>query len=150
MLTQRVKRHYQGKLEDTRSLLDASLASEKSLKAELEQLRAGLPSREQFVELVHSYLEILLKTTDLIEEDTIYQELVLNLRVGDNAVSVIKLNPPYDLMVDLDKVVRGGPIGPPLEQVTRTLPTAIRQQRCATSFTISTRGNGSVVPAVVT
>lgn len=78
--------HYKGKLEDTRSLLDASLASEKSLKVELEQLKAGSPTREQFVELVHSYLEILLNTTDLIEEDTIYQELVFNLRVGDNAV----------------------------------------------------------------
>ena len=48
-----------------------------------------------------------MKTADLIEEDTIYQELVLNLRAGDNAVSVIKLNPPYNLLVDLDKVSLG-------------------------------------------
>lgn len=102
------KRHHAGKLEHHQSLLDANLASEKNLKAELAVLKQTLPTREQFVELVHSYLEILLKTTDLIEEDTIYQELVLNLRVRDNIVSVIKLNPPYDLMVDLEKVVRGG------------------------------------------
>ena len=42
-----------------------------------------------------------------MEEDAVYQELVLNLRAGDDAVSVIKLNPPYDLMVDLSKVSLG-------------------------------------------
>ena len=67
----------------------------------------GLPTRQQFVELVRSYLETLLNTTDLLEEDTVYQELVLNLRAGDDCVSVIKLNPPYDLLVDLDKVSLG-------------------------------------------
>lgn len=102
------KRHHNGKLEDYRSLIDATQASEKSLKTEIDRLKEALPTREQFVELIHSYLIILLDTTDLIEEDTIYQELVLNLRVRDNVVSVIKLNPPYDLMVDLEKVVRGG------------------------------------------
>lgn len=45
-------------------------------------------------------MEILLKSGDLMEFDTVYSELVLNLRVGDDAVSVIMLNPPYDLMVD--------------------------------------------------
>ena len=59
--------------------------------------------REQFVELVHSYLETLLNTIDLVEEDAVYQEVVLNLRVVDNSVSIIKLNPPYDMMVDLSK-----------------------------------------------
>ena len=43
----------------------------------------------------------------MIEEDTVYQELVLNLRAGDDVISVIKLNPPYDLLVDLDKVSLG-------------------------------------------
>jgi hypothetical protein len=33
------------------------------------------------------------------------------VRVRDNSVSVIKLNPPYDLMVDLDKVSAGGATG---------------------------------------
>ncbi len=37
----------------------------------------------------------------------VYREVVLNLRASDNSVSVIKLNPPYDLMVDLDKVSTG-------------------------------------------
>jgi hypothetical protein len=33
--------------------------------------------------------------------------MVLNLRSGSDVVSVIKLNPPYDLMVDLSKVSLG-------------------------------------------
>jgi hypothetical protein len=43
-----------------------------------------------------------INTTDVNEEGAVYTEMVLNLRVGDNTVSVIKLNPPYDMMVDLD------------------------------------------------
>lgn len=42
-----------------------------------------------------------------MEEDLVYREVVLNLRAGNDAVSVIKLNPPYDLMVDLEKVPFG-------------------------------------------
>lgn len=34
-------------------------------------------------------------------------ELVLNLRAGDDVISVIKLNPPYNLLVDLSKVSLG-------------------------------------------
>ncbi|MBH2007446.1 recombinase family protein [Candidatus Saccharibacteria bacterium] len=97
------KQHHKGKLEEYQNLINVHTASRENLKAELARLNDALPTREQFVELVHSYLETLLNTTDLIEEDAVYQEVVLNLRVGDNAVSVIKLNPPYDMMVDLDK-----------------------------------------------
>ena len=56
---------------------------------------------------MHSYLETVLKTTDLVEEDAVYQEVVSNLRVANNSVSVIKLNPPYNLMVDLSKISLG-------------------------------------------
>ena len=62
---------------------------------------------QEFVELVNPYLETIPSTTDIIEEDMIYNKLVLNLRAGDNAVSVIKLNPPYNLMVDLEKIPFG-------------------------------------------
>lgn len=41
--------------------------------------------------------------TDVVEEDLVYREVVLNLRANDNFISVIKLNPPYDLMVDLSE-----------------------------------------------
>lgn len=39
----------------------------------------------------------------MVEEDLVYREVVLNLRANDNFISVIKLNPPYDLMVDLSE-----------------------------------------------
>jgi len=93
---------HQGKLEQYQNLINARTSSIESLQKELSILNSALPTREQFVELIHSYLETVLNTTDLIEEDEVYKEVVSNLRVGDNAVSVIKLNPPYDMMVDLD------------------------------------------------
>lgn len=60
-----------------------------------------------FYELINSYLLRLLKTTDLMEQDAICNELVSNLRAGDNCVSVIKLNPPYDLLADLPEILSG-------------------------------------------
>lgn len=77
------------------------------LEKELEKLRQDLPTRKEFVELVQSYLLILRTTRDLVEEDEVYKEMVLNLRVRDDSSPVIKLNPPYDLMVDLSKIVSG-------------------------------------------
>ena len=74
-----------------------------SLQKELDDLRQALPTCEEFVELVHSYLKTILETSDLIEEDAVYREVVSNLRARDNSISVIKLNPPYDMMVDLNK-----------------------------------------------
>lgn len=82
-------------------------ASAEKLRKELDELKRELPTRKEFVELVQSYLLILRKTRDLVEEDEVYKEMVLNLRVGDNTTTVIKLNPPYDLMVDLSKISSG-------------------------------------------
>ena len=100
-------KHHKGKLEFHQNLINVSTSNVNTLETEVEKLNQGLPTRQQFIELVRSYLETLLTTTDLIEEDTVYQELVLNLRAGDDAVSVIKLNPPYDLMVDVAKISLG-------------------------------------------
>jgi len=100
-------KHHKGKLEFHQNLINVQTSSIATLQTEVEKLNQGLPTRQQFVELVRSYLETLLKTTDLIEEDTVYQELVLNLRAGDDVISVIKLNPPYNLLLDLDKVSLG-------------------------------------------
>lgn len=36
-----------------------------------------------------------------------YNEVVSNLRAGDDSVSVIKLNRPYDLLLDLGEVSTG-------------------------------------------
>lgn len=103
------KQHHKGKLEEYQNLINVHTTSKERIKDELTRLNTALPTREQFVELVNSYLETLLNTTDLIEEDAVYQEVVLNLRVADNSVSVIKLNPPYGLMVDLEKFTFGAP-----------------------------------------
>lgn len=73
----------------------------------MQQLSNSLPTHKEFVELINSYLKTILSTTDIIEENMIYNKLVLNLRAGDDAVSVIKLNPPYNLMVDLEKIPLG-------------------------------------------
>lgn len=100
-------KHHKGKLEYHQNLINTSRVSIETLLAEVEMLNQRLPTRQQFVELVRLYLETLLKTTDLIEEDIVYQEVVLNLRAGDDDISVIKLNPPYDLLVDLSKVSLG-------------------------------------------
>ncbi len=97
------KKHHAGKLEFHQAQINAVNASITSTQKELDDLRKALPTREEFVELVHSYLKTILETSDLIEEDAVYRELVLNLRVRDNVVSVIKLNPPYDMMVDLSE-----------------------------------------------
>jgi DNA invertase Pin-like site-specific DNA recombinase len=94
---------HEGKLEHYKNLINARNSSIDSLQKELLRLNSALPTREQFVKLIHSYLETVLNTTDLIEEDEVYKEVVLNLRVADNVVSVIKLNPPYDMMVDLSE-----------------------------------------------
>jgi len=42
-----------------------------------------------------------------MEQDAVCNELVANLRVRNNAVPVIKLNPPYNMLMDLGKVSTG-------------------------------------------
>lgn|GEM_PF-122654 len=101
------KRHHNGKLEYHENLINVHTASIDKLQIELNKLSEALPTREQFVELIQFYLKTILTTTDLIEEDTVYQEVVLNLRAGDDFIASIKLNPPYDLMVDLDDISTG-------------------------------------------
>ncbi|MCA9347951.1 hypothetical protein KC867_00915 [Candidatus Saccharibacteria bacterium] len=39
--------------------------------------------------------------------DAIYNEMATNLRAGDDYVSVITLDPPYDLMTDLTEISLG-------------------------------------------
>lgn len=101
------KKHHKGKLEDQQLLVNAKEASLAQAEKELDRVSRALPTEEQFVELVRSYLKTLTTTKDLVEEDLVYREVVLNLRAGNDVVSVIKLNPPYNLMVDLEKVPSG-------------------------------------------
>ncbi len=101
------KKHHKGKLEEHQLLINSREASLTQAEKELERISRGLPTQEEFVELIHSYLETVLQTKDLVEEDLVYREVVLNLHAGNDVVSVIKLNPPYNLMVDLEKVPSG-------------------------------------------
>src|SRR5690606_30174396 len=66
-----------------------------------------LPSESEFYELTRSKVLDLLNTDDIIAIDAICREFVTNLRAGNDSVSVIKLNPPYDLMVDVAEISRG-------------------------------------------
>ena len=87
--------------------MTTQIATLAQAETELERISRALPTEQQFVELTRSYLETLLKTKDLVEEDLVNAQVVLNLRAGNDAVSVIKLNPPLHLMVDLEKVPSG-------------------------------------------
>jgi site-specific DNA recombinase len=101
------EKHHKNKLEHYEHLVGGAKHSIKVCTEELEQLKTGLPTEQEFYELISSYLKTLLNTTDLMEQDAIYNEVVLNLRAGDDVVSVIKLNPPYSLLVDLAKISAG-------------------------------------------
>ena len=97
------KKHHAGKLEFHQAQINAVNATITASQKELDDLQKALPTREEFVELVHSYLKTILETSDLIEEDAVYREVVSKLRARDNSISVIKLNPPYDMMVDFSE-----------------------------------------------
>lgn len=100
-------KHHNGKLEHHQQLINVANHSIKKSLEEVDRLKTGLPTEEEFYELVNSYLLTLLSTTDLMEQDAVCNELVANLRVGDNSVSVIKLNPPYNLLADLPEISTG-------------------------------------------
>ena len=101
------KRHHQGKLEHHQQLINVAEHSIKKHTQELEQLKAGLPTEDEFYELIDLYLLSMLNFNDLVELDAICNELVSNLRAGNDSVSVIKLNPPYNLLVDLGEISSG-------------------------------------------
>lgn len=101
------KKHHDGKLEHYEKLVKVAEHNVAKNKDKLEELKTGLPTEEEFYELINSYLLRLLNSTDLMEQDLICNELVLNLRVRNDSVSVIKLNPPYDLLVDLSEISSG-------------------------------------------
>ena len=101
------EKHHKGKLELYEQRANAANHSIKELEAELKRLEQGLPTEEEFYELIHSYLETMVFTDDLLATDIICNELVTNLRAGNDCVPVIKLNPPYNLMVDLPEISNG-------------------------------------------
>lgn len=101
------EKHHNGKLEHHLERMHYYEDAIKENDAKLKELDTALPSEEDFYELTRSKLLNLLNTEDIMVVDAICREFVTNLRAGNDSVSVIKLNPPYDLMVDLSKVTRG-------------------------------------------
>lgn len=96
-------KYHTGKLELHTQLVEQAEAIIAESDAKLVQLKTALPTKKQFFELTQSHLLELLNTDDLVKIDAIANEVVANLRAGDDSISVIKLNPPYNLMVDLSK-----------------------------------------------
>ncbi len=101
------KKHHDGKLEHHQELMNYYSDAVEDNKAKIKELDTELPSESEFYELTRSKVLDLLNTDDIIAIDAICREFVTNLRAGDDAVSVIKLNPPYDLMVDIAEISRG-------------------------------------------
>lgn len=101
------KKHHKGKLEHYRQLITVAEHNIKANKEELERLKVSLPTEQEFYELTDSYLLKLLNYEDLIELDAICNELVTNLRAGNDSTPVINLNPPYNLLVDLAEISTG-------------------------------------------
>ncbi len=101
------EKHHSGKLEQHQELMRYYEGLVADNKAKLKTLDAALPSEQDFYELTRSKLLNLLKTDDIMVIDTVCREFVTNLRAGNDTVSVIKLNPPYDLMADLPEISYG-------------------------------------------
>lgn len=101
------EKHHSGKLEFHQNQMDyfADAITENSDK--LKELDTALPSEQEFYELTRSKVLDMLNTDDIMVLDAICREFVTNLRAGNDSVSVIKLNKPYDLMSDLDEISRG-------------------------------------------
>ena len=96
-------KYHTGKLELHNQLIERAETVIDENEAKLVQLKTALPTKKQFFELTQSHLLELLDTGDLVKIDAIANEVVANLRAGDDSISFIKLNPPYNLMVDLSK-----------------------------------------------
>ncbi len=100
-------KHHAGKLDQLEAKIEISKNSIEKNKKALDKLSAPLPTEKEFLELVQSYLERFVNSDDLVEQDAICREIVSNLRAGDDSVSVITLNKPYDLLTNIPKVSTG-------------------------------------------
>lgn len=101
------KKYHEGKLEQYQQLIHLDEEAMADNKAELAKLDIALPTEQEFYELTRSKVLDMLKTSDIMTLDTICSEFVTNLRAGNDSTSVIKLKPPYDMMVELGSVTTG-------------------------------------------
>lgn len=101
------EKYHKGKMELHEELIQVAEDNIKKNKQRLEELETILPTKEEFHELTNLHLLDMLQTDNIIKLDAICNELVTNLYAKDDCISVIKLNPPYNLMVDLSKISFG-------------------------------------------
>lgn len=101
------EKHHKGRLDHYKQLSNLAQENVDENKEALEQIDTALPTKNEFYELTKSKLLDLLDNDDIVVLNAICNEFVTNLRAGNNSTPVIKLNPPYDLMVDLSKVTIG-------------------------------------------
>lgn len=101
------EKYYSGKLEAVAERIKNQKLIKAQSEKKVENLEKELPTKENFSNLIQSYLEILQKPTDIIAQDEVCKKVVSNLYVKNDFVSVINLNPPYNLMVDLTKISSG-------------------------------------------
>lgn len=101
------EKHHRGRLDHYKQLVDLAQESIDENKEALAELDTALPTPQEFYELTKSKLLDLLHEDDIVVLNAICSEFVTNLRAGNDSTPVIKLNPPYDLMVDLDKILIG-------------------------------------------
>jgi DNA invertase Pin-like site-specific DNA recombinase len=119
------KKHHNGKLEHHQNLINVATHNIQANNDELDRLKTKLPSEKEFYELTNAYLLRLLRTDDMMEQDAICNELVSNLRAGNDSVSVIKLNPPYNLLVDLAEISTGRQTDTAIEPIIDSLYTVL-------------------------
>ena len=101
------EQHHKGRLDHYKQLSELAQESIDENKEALEELNTALPSKKEFYELTKSKLLDLLHKDDIVVLNAICCEFVTNLRAGNDAVSVIKLNPPYNMLVDLAEISLG-------------------------------------------
>lgn len=114
-------KHHNGKLEHHAQLIEIAEQNIYENKEKLKDLKTALPTEKEFYELIHLHLLDLLHTNDITILDTICKELVTNLRAGNDSISVIKLNPPYSLLVDLSEISIGRDKNAPAEPIIEAL-----------------------------
>ena len=100
---------HHGKLEHHEQLIQIAEDNITVNKYKLEELKTALPTEKEFYELINLHLLDLLQMNDITKLDAICNELVTNLRAGNDSIPVIKLNPPYGLLVDLAEISTGRP-----------------------------------------
>lgn len=101
------ERYHKGKIEHHEQLIAIAAKNIEDNKNELKKLETILPTEAEFYELTNLHLLDMLQTDDIVKLDAICNELVANLRANNDFISVIKLNPPYNLMVDLPEISSG-------------------------------------------